>query len=298
MRLRGVILLLLALMTAAGAALLTRGWLQSQRVSVAAPAPQAPARVTTQVLVAKTDLSIGSFVRPEDLRWQAWPDATLAPGYVLQGTRPLEDFVGSVVRNSVTAGEPVTEAKVVTPGNSGFLAAVLSPGKRAISVPVNATSGISGFVFPGDHVDLILTHTLPKEIAGNDRRASETVLRDIRVLAIDQKVEGKAGEAVVARTATLEVTPKQGEMISVVVEMGKLSLMLRAMARDEIVEEQVEKQSGVTLDSDVSLLLPKPGRNRAGDGDDRQTVTLLRGSRGKGGGSSADVAVKPAPVTQ
>lgn len=297
MRLRGVILLLFALMTAGGAALLTRGWLQSQRVSVASPAPQAPSRVTTQILVAKTDLSIGSFVRPEDLRWQVWPDATLAPGYVLQGARPLEDFVGSVVRNSITAGEPVTEAKVVTPGNSGFLAAVLSPGKRAISVPVNATSGISGFVFPGDHVDLVLTHTLPREIAGNDRRASETVLRDIRVLAIDQKVEGKAGEAVVARTATLEVTPKQGEVISVVVEMGKLSLMLRAMARDEVVEEEAEKLAGVTLDSDVSPLLPKPGRQKSADGDERQTVTLLRGSRGKGG-SSADVAVKPAPVTQ
>src|SRR6185369_4907798 len=108
-------------------------------------------------------------------------------------------------------------------------------GYRAVSVPVTVTSGISGFVFPGDHVDVLLSHNLPMPVDGGlERRAAVTVLRDIRVLALDQKVDMKPGEAAtVPRTATIEVTPKQSEIVTVVVEMGKLSLSLRSLQRDE-----------------------------------------------------------------
>src|SRR5207253_6652905 len=182
-------------------------------------------------------------------------------------------------RNPVGAGEPVTEAKIVAPGNRGFLSAVLRPGMRAISVPVTVTSGISGFIFPGDQVDLLITYLVP--VTGNagggggsyEHKASETVLHDVRVIAIDQRLETKAGEALLAHTATLEVTPKQTEMIALAGEIGKLSLSLRSLVPSAADAETSSVARGAgsqladsregaamptyTLDSEVSPLLPK-----------------------------------------
>jgi pilus assembly protein CpaB len=237
MRLKSLLLIVVALVVAGFTAYMVRNWLEAERAAAlrAMQNKPAPAIAATQVLVAKSNLPVGTFLRPEHLRWQAWPEASLSPAYVVQGKKQLEDYVGSVVRVPVAAGEPITDGRVVSPGNSGFLAAVLKPGYRAVSVPVTVTSGISGFVFPGDHVDLILTHSVPGEVEGIERRAGVTVLRDIRVLALDQKLDMKPGEAAVARTATIEVTPKQSEMVAVLVEMGKLSLSLRSLAREEAV---------------------------------------------------------------
>jgi pilus assembly protein CpaB len=234
MRLKSLLLIVVALVLSGITAYMVRSWLDAERaratVRTAAPPPVA----ATQVLVAKQDLPVGTFLRPDHLRWQPWPEASIAPVYAVQGKKKMEDFVGSVVRLPIASGEPITDSRVVSPGNSGFLAAVLRAGYRAVSVPVTVTSGIAGFVFPGDHVDLILTHTVPAEIEGGvERRAGVTVLRNIRVLALDQKVDMKPGEAAVARTATLEVTPKQSEMIAVVVEIGKLSMSLRSLAKEE-----------------------------------------------------------------
>src|SRR5260370_32315740 len=173
----------------------------------------------------------GQILKPDDLIWQIWPEGGLDKNYVLLGTRTPESFAGWVARNPVSAGEPITEAKIVAPGNRGFLAAVLRPGMRAISVPVTITSGISGFIFPGDQVDLMITHQVPaKAGAGSyEHKAAETVLQDVRVIAIDQRLETKAGKALVADTATLEVTPKQTEIIALAGEIGKLSLSLPSL---------------------------------------------------------------------
>ncbi len=272
MRFRSLVLIAAALGLATGTGFLAKNWLEAQRagLSVRRDAP-APAR---QILVAKTALATGSFVRPEGLRWQNWPDGAVAPAYAVEGEKKIEDFVGSIVRTPIAAGEPITDAKVVIPGTSGFLAAVLTPGMRAVSVPVTATSGIAGFVFPGDRVDLILTHVLPQEGASStERRASETVLRDIRVLAIDQKVEGKPGEPVVARTTTLEVNPRQSEVVAIVQEMGRLSLSLRSLAHDAA-EPDGKSQRGVTLDNDVSKLLAPLQSPQA-----KREITVLRGGK-------------------
>jgi pilus assembly protein CpaB len=236
MRLKSVLLIVVALVIAGFTAFMVRSWLDAERAAAQRAMqqkPQAPQAAGIQVLVAKRDLPVGTFLRPEHLRWQAWPEASMSPSYAIEGKKKIEDFVGAVVRLPVAAGEPITDGRVVAPGNSGFLAAVLRPGYRAVSVPVTMTSSISGFVFPGDHVDLLLTHTMPQRIEGLERRAGLTVLRDIRVLALDQKVDVKPGEAGVPKTATFEVTPKQSEIIAVVVEMGKLSLSLRSLQRDE-----------------------------------------------------------------
>jgi pilus assembly protein CpaB len=203
------------------------------------------------------------------------------------------------------AGEPITDAKVVAPGNRGFLAVVLRPGMRAISVPITATSGISGFVFPGDHVDIMITETLASQTADNgrstlERRAAETVLHDVRVIGIDQRLDSKPGEAVVGHTATLEVSPKQGEVIELAAEMGKLSLSLRSLRLDTddgtAPEQPVADSEGAgerptyTLDSEVSQLLDKPAVGKGNTGTN--TVTILRG------GSKTDEAIASQPASK
>src|SRR6266446_2701041 len=227
MRLRTLLLLFVAIVLAGGTAVLARSWLAAQRAAeIAEASPLALPTPAKSILVARGGMQRGQILKPDDLIWQIWPEGAVDKNYVLLGTRTPESFAGSVVRNPISAGEPVTDAKLVAPGNRGFLAAVLRPGMRAISVPVTITSGISGFIFPGDQVDLMITHQIPTgTVGGNsggyEHKAAETVLHDVRVIAIDQRLESKSGEAVVAHTATLEVTPKQSEVISVATEMGK-----------------------------------------------------------------------------
>lgn len=290
MRLKSILLVVVALVLAGFTAFMVRNWLDAeraaaQRAMVNRPQP-APAPPGVQVLVAKKQLAVGTFLRPEHLRWQTWPEASLSPAYAVEGKKKIEDFVGSVVRLPVAEGEPITDGRVVSPGNSGFLAAVLRPGFRAVSVPVTMTSGISGFVFPGDHVDVLMTHNLPQPPEGGlERRAGGTVLRNIRVLALDQMVEINPAEAPLPRTATIEVTPKQSEIVALVVEMGKLSLSLRSLQRDEplLPEDDPFQQVGLgtnekkteqdfpertfTLDSEVSSLLSV------------RRITIMRGSK-------------------
>jgi pilus assembly protein CpaB len=302
MRLRTLLLLFVAIVLAGGTAVLARSWLAAQRAAeIAEASPLALPTPAKSVLVARSGIQRGQILKPDDLIWQIWPEGALDKNYVLLGTRTPESFAGAVARNPVAGGEPITEAKIVAPGNRGFLAAVLKPGMRAISVPVTVTSGISGFIFPGDQVDLLITYLVPVTTAASaggssyEHKASETVLHDVRVIAIDQRLETKAGEALVAHTATLEVTPKQSEIIALASEIGKLSLSLRSLvsvsAETPMPADQVadatspappadSRVSGapptVTVDSEVSPLLPKSlqGSNHSDTG----AVTILRGS--------------------
>jgi len=272
---------LLALGVAAGAAHFARNWVEAQKavlpaVPLAQPAP-AP-KPTALVMVAKKALPTGHFLKPEDLRWQSWPDANLHPGYLKKGQMEFEALVGAVVRTGIAAGEPVSDGRIVKPGERGFMAAVLQAGMRAITVPVNATTGNAGFVFPGDRVDLILTQSIGEQAPGEEgpapkaRRASETVLTDIRVIAIDQNTNDLEGKPAVARTVTLEVTPKQAEVITVVTELGKLSLSLRSLASAESPPEPVIGSH--TWDSEASRLLTQ----RRGGDEPPHKLNLMRGA--------------------
>ena len=303
MRARTLILLIVALVLGGGTTMMARMWLASQRAVKQEASPIAVPTPAKSVLVAKSSIQRGQLLKPSDLVWEQWPEGGVDKNYILLGTRTPEAYSGWVATQTIAAGEPLTEAKIIAPGNRGFLAAVLRPGMRAISVPVTVTSGISGFVFPGDMVDLIVTYTVQdRPIPGQqqqgallDHKISETVLRGVRVIAIDQKLETKPGEAVVAKTATFEVTPKQSEVIALADEMGKISLSLRSLVPGpaELKQEVADKSppsstseapntplsETYTVDSDISPLLHSPGAPHGAQGIDADRVTILRGGQ-------------------
>ena len=315
MRARTLIVLLVAILLAGGTGLLARSWLASQRQQAVAEAtPVAPPpKPSKAVLIAKAGIPTGHILKPEDMIFQPWPDDGIDKAYIVSGTKNPKDFAGWVARLPITAGEPISEGKIIAPGDRGFLAAVLRPGMRAISVPVDAASGISGFVLPGDEVDLMISYTLPARPKGEGNGSAEylhkvaqTVLRNVRVIGIDQTVQGKAGEAHVARTATLEVTPKQGEVITLASQIGKLSLTLRSLVpgpSDAAANESDRSDSPnaaaaatYTLDDEVSGLLPKSFAQPAKDEKPVGTeVTILRGTQ-KSSESTAQSSVNPTPA--
>jgi pilus assembly protein CpaB len=260
MGLRRIIVLLIAVVAAGGTAMYARSWIEGQQPNIAAVAAPAPEQ-KHEVLVAELDLAAGSFVKPQHLRWQRWPTDDVPDTYVLKGVRPDDEVIGAVVRSRIATGEPITDGAVVKPGDRGFLAAVLNPGMRAVSVPITPTSANSGLIFPGDRIDLILTQTLlPSEGEGGARRVSETVLKNIRIIAMgvetgDDAKAGKNNEK--AKTATFEVTPAQAETVALLTELGKLSLSLRSLAVDGEAESTmpIAEAESFTWDRDVSRVL-------------------------------------------
>ncbi|MHA1113865.1 MAG: Flp pilus assembly protein CpaB [Alphaproteobacteria bacterium] len=272
---RLIALALAAVIFAGGAALLARNWIDVQRAALTAGLPAAePARAARHVLVAARDVPTGHFLKRAQLRWQAWPDETVAESYIEKsdGENALDALIGAVVRARIAAGEPVTLGRVVKPGDRGFLAAVLAPGTRAISVTVDATTGAAGFIFPDDRIDLILSHGV-KRGSGEEsriRRASETILRDLRVLAIDQNIDDRDGKPALGKTATLEVTPRQAELITVAAQLGKLTLALRSLAIDD--NAPPPRAGTIAWDNDVSRVL------KSGSGATHR-VNLLRGEK-------------------
>ena len=312
MRQRNFIFVVLAVFLTVGTIYIARSWLAAQHVQ-AVQEPARPAQQGVSVLVAAHDLATGSFVRPEDLRWQAWPEGQIADNYLLKDKDAPESLSGAVIKLRIAAGEPVTSNRVIKPGDRGFLAAVLSPGMRAVSVPVTPISDISGLVFPGDHVDLILSHQV-KIISQKQGDASggtsdssafvsETIQTDLRILAIDQSMGDVEGKPMLGRTVTFEVTPQQVEAIEVSSMVGTLYLSLRGlagsdtMASDGVAGEEPTphgvRSVSHTWDSDVS-----PFINR--EGGAMNIVTILRGeTKGGGGGGSSSVNAAPsaAPTT-
>ena len=232
---RRMLLLVLALVAAGATAYLARSWVEGQRRPAVVRAEKVePA--TKRVLVAARRLVQGSFVTQGALRWQVWPDVDLPDSYFEKGAVDPADLAGAVVRRPLEEGDPVTRSAVVRPGERGFLAAVLEPGMQAVSVPVDQASGSTGLIFPGDRVDVLLTQALEVEGGGGQERfVAETVLRDVRVIAVGQRLstaaEGADELSPKIRTATLEVTPEGARRLALALELGKLWLGLRSLAR-------------------------------------------------------------------
>jgi len=280
-----IVFLLLAVIVAGTTAFLARAWLQAERAAMAAQLNSQrppPAKPAVQVLVARTTLRVGQIIKPDDLRWQAWPSqGTLSPSYIVEGKRAIADFAGAVVRSQFHVGEPIVETEIIMPGSRGFLAAVLRPGMRAVSVPTSATSAVSGLVYAGDRVDVLLTHMLHG--ADGNHNATETVLRNARVIAMDQRLDFAPGDKPeVAKTATLELTSKQAEIVTLAVKMGELSLVLRSMQAGEDQEREASSDESTaelgesfTHDTQVSRLIKDPAPPKPPE--TKPAVFVLRG---------------------
>lgn len=232
-RMKAARLVVLGIAVAAGglAAILAGGY-------ESAPPPPAPAPVpqiaTIDILVAKNDIGIGTALSDQDIQWQTWPESAANPAFIRKSEHPdaLQQFVGAIVRVPMAAGEPVRENKVIRGKGSGYMAAILPSGMRAYSTEISPETGAGGFILPNDRVDVILSRRdrEAEKATGVESHVSETILSDVRVLAIDQLVQEKDGQrVVVGKTTTLELAPRQVEILAAARQTGVLSLTLRSI---------------------------------------------------------------------
>jgi pilus assembly protein CpaB len=288
------LLMVLCLVTAfiiAGATWLIVPSLMRQPAPVAQEAPK-PAPVS-RVLVAAQNLPAGTIVKPEHVRWQAWPENGLSDGFIVEGKtpEPMKNIVAAAVRRGFTAGEPITETRLVQKGEAGFLAAALTPSMRAVSIKIDAVSGTSGFILPGDRVDVMLTSQYEIAATGEGQQRdtksyAEIVLSDARVLAIDQNMKDVGDEktpAKLAATATLEVTLHQAQVIGVASQLGRLTLVLAGIAQSEEAESPKPAAPGFVEEVEVSRFLkamkkgaPELPSNGADSGG--KSITVWRGT--------------------
>jgi len=210
-----------------------------------APVQQVAQLQTVDVLVAKNEIGLGQQVKPDDLQWQTWPSTTASSNFSKRTDRPeaTKEITGSIARYPFIAGEPIREPKLVKADGSGFMAAILPSGMRAVSTEITPETAAGGFILPNDRVDVVLTRREKNpEKGGADVISSEVVLSNVRVLAIDQAPKEQEGKnAVVGRTTTLELKPEQVETLQRSRQMGTLSLALRSIADVNMVEQTDEE---------------------------------------------------------
>jgi len=231
-----IIVLVIAGLAAVGAALMARNLTRQPEPQAVAEVPvRAPKAAVAQVLVARRDIAVGRRITPEELSWQEWPVEALNDAFVTQKKKPdaLQNYAGAIARTNIAAGEPVSDRKLVNPGDAGFMAAVLAPGMRAVSVRISVETGAGGFILPNDRVDVLLTQERQKDRRGEQAEGyfARTILENVRVLAIDQsfkQVEDE--EVVIGSTATLALNRKDAELLALAEASGNLSLALRSVA--------------------------------------------------------------------
>jgi len=265
-----IIVICVAAVAAIGLALVVRAMGSSSNAPTAvASAAAVPARPMAKVLVAAKDLKPGQRLTEADMAWKDWPVDEVNPAFITDGSIPLRsalaeeppaarpegavasvtrvaanlaagnskaDYAGSVVREPILAGEPIVSRKIVRAGDSGYMAAYLVPGMRAMAIRVTVETAAGGFILPGDRVDVLLTRettlgNLGAQEGERSKFASSTVMQNIKVLAIDQSTRADDDEqAVVGATATLEVGPRDAEALALAKSEGELSLVLRSYA--------------------------------------------------------------------
>src|SRR5216683_5921626 len=209
---------------------------------------------TVDILVAKSDIGLGQSVTGDDVQWQTWPAATASTSFIRRNERPeaTKEVVGSIARSPFIAGEPIREPKLVKAIGSGFMAAILPTGMRAVSTEVSPETGAGGFILPNDRVDVILSkrEKNPDRSGSGDIVNSEIILANVRVLAIDQAPKEKEGQNnVVGKTVTLELKPEQSEALARARQTGTLSLALRSIADLNAVATQADDRSSRRSDS-------------------------------------------------
>jgi pilus assembly protein CpaB len=268
--------------------------------ATAAPSPGAPP--APAVIAVKDGLPPGHMLRPEDLSEIRWPDGRTPSGAVLAGSAEARALSGAVTRRAFAAGELVMAGSVIRPGERGFLAALVTPGNRAIAVSVDATTAAGGLIWPGDRVDVILTQEIREDgVPLAQQVVSETILSDARILSTDQKlesagatpqgVEGKIEPRRVPTTVTLEVTPAQAERITVAATLGRLHLTLRGVASANTAEDGAAGTWAGSVSPALSTVRPRPSQSLSAApvapapgptplGEARAGVRVFRGSQG------------------
>lgn len=243
---------LIILLVAAGAAIAAVFLVRSAQTpapaaaSIAVEAPKAKEVPTKQILVARAPIPIGKFVVADDLKWQDWPEASPTGAFIDKKTEAegLEKMVGAVARFDLVEGEPVTTSKLVHPGDQSFMAAMLTPGMRAISIEISPETAAGGFILPNDHIDVTVT----REIESGNKNAmqnvrSDMILQNVRVLAIDgiYAPPAKEGQAAVliGTRATLELSQQDSSLLATAKKAGELSFTLRSIA-------DIQSPSGAT----------------------------------------------------
>ncbi|QDW41068.1 Flp pilus assembly protein CpaB [Bradyrhizobium sp. KBS0727] len=205
------------------------------------PVAQLP---TVDILVAKSDIGLGQSVKAADLQWQTWPTAS-AGNFISRVSRAdaVKDITGSIARSPFIAGEPIREQKLVKADGSGFMAAILPTGFRAVSTEISPETGAGGFILPNDHVDVMLTKREKNpDSKAPDLVSAEIILTNIRVLAIDQAPKEKDGtNTLVGKTVTLELKPEQAETLARARQSGTLSLALRSIVDVKTVEIKIDE---------------------------------------------------------
>jgi pilus assembly protein CpaB len=336
MDVKKLVLLIGALIVAAVTAVTAKNMFSGAGAPTAAARPVVPAG--PEVLVATRALPVGTIIDAEALRFQRWPEGLVQPAYYIKGKPGVspQSLIGTVVRNEITAGQPLTQGSLIKPGERGFLAAALGPGMRAVTVAVSATSGVAGFVFPGDRVDIVLTQQVPGGGDGTPLKVSETILSNVRVLATDQRMDAKGedGKAVVQRFSmvTLEATPKIAEKIAVAQTIGDLSLSLRSIADNSaeleraiasgevtvpqsddpkaerkmllaIANRPIDTRSTYTIGSDVSRFqrgtVPGKGNKEPSDSSKiADAIASMAAAAGGHGGGSGNTSVPKGPTVR
>lgn len=323
MDVKKIMLLVGALVIAAVTAVMAKNMFAGAGAEKAAAAAATQAVPTgPKVLVARKDLPVGTIVDAESLTFQPWPKEMTQDAYYAEGQpdSDMSKLLGTVVRYPITAGQPLTRGALVGPEDRGFLAAALGPGMRAITVPVNAISGVAGFVFPGDRVDIMLTQEVAGGGDGPALKVTETVVRNVRVLATDQRTDSKGedGKTLVKTfsNVTFEATPRIAEKIAVAQSIGQLSLSLRAIADNSseleraIASGEVKVPEGTNPAQEKQMLLAvanrptdiNPTYSTGGDVSrfQRRSVPARTASSGQGDGAGgfAGAVVSAGPVVR
>jgi pilus assembly protein CpaB len=214
---------------------------------------------TVDVLVARSDIGLGQTVAAGDLQWQSWPATTASSGFIRRNEHPdaTTEIAGSIARAPFIAGEPIRELKLVRANGSGFMAAILPTGMRAISTEISPETGAGGFILPNDRVDVILSKRdkNPTRSGAPDVINSEIILSNVRVLAIDQAPKEKDGQnTVVGKTVTLELKPEQAETLARARQAGTLALALRSITDVNMVENKTDDQAAPKQGDGVNVV--------------------------------------------
>lgn len=239
MQMRTGILIGLAVILAGVTFFLAKSYLDSQREGYRRQAAAATSQTkiqTAEILVAKVNMPAGTRIKRENVEWRVWPKKGVVKTHFVKGDKKLDDVLGYIVRQGVLAGEPLVKGRIIEQGDRGYMAALLEPGMQAVSIKVRNITSVNGFIKPGDHVDVLLT--MKGNILGTSlkaRKVTETILKDILVIAVETVTNDQETKPSAAKTITLQVTPKQAQIFTVAERVGSMSFVLRSLAREKYV---------------------------------------------------------------